>query len=111
MLKKLDHHNKFWYKNFEDIINFQHAHGGRIDVKRRENKQLSYWVENQRKFYLQFLWYEHTPPTSYCNSSVENIGFVWTVEKWSAGKGPTGKKKRYRMTKKREYAPLYRALW
>ena len=34
--KKLDHHNKFWYKNFQDIINFQHAHGGRTDVKLRK---------------------------------------------------------------------------
>ena len=48
--KKLDYHNKFWYNKFGDIINFQHAHGGRTDVKLRKNKQLSYWVENQRKF-------------------------------------------------------------
>ena len=38
---------KFWYKKFEDIVNFQYAHGGRTEVKRRENKQLSYWVGNQ----------------------------------------------------------------
>ena len=45
MPKKQHHHNKVWYKKFEDIVNFQHAHGGRTDMKRRENKQLSYWVK------------------------------------------------------------------
>ena len=39
--KKQDHHNKFWYKNFEDLVNFQHTHGGITDMKRREKKQLS----------------------------------------------------------------------
>ena len=60
-LNKIYHHNKFLYKNFEDLINFQHAHGGRMDLKRRENKQLSYWVENQCTIYRQFLRDENTP--------------------------------------------------
>ena len=34
VLKKRDHHKSFWYKNFKDHINFQHAHGGRTDMKR-----------------------------------------------------------------------------
>ena len=93
MSKKLDHHNKFWYKHFEDIINSQHAQGGRTDVESRENKQLSYWVGNQCKFYRQFFQDEHTLPTPDCKSSLENIEFVWTVEKVSAGKGPICKKK------------------
>ena len=42
---------KIWYKKFKDLVNFQHACGGRTDVKRRENKKLSYWVKNQSKFY------------------------------------------------------------
>ena len=41
-LKKQDHHNKVWYKKFENLVNFQHAHRGRMDVKRRENKKWSY---------------------------------------------------------------------
>ena len=94
MSKKLDHHNKFWYKNLEDIINFQDAHGGRTDVESRENKQWSYWVKNQRKIYRQFLWDEHTPPTPDCKSSLENIGFFWTVGKGSAGKGNIRKEKK-----------------
>ena len=81
------------YKKFEDLIIFQHAHGGRTDVKRRENKQLSYWVENQRKIYRQFLRYEHTLPTPDYKSSLENIVFVRKVEKGSAGKGPIRKEK------------------
>ena len=92
MSQKLDHHKNIWYKNFQDLINFQHAHEGRIDLKRRKNKQLSYWVENQHKFYRQFLQDEHTPPTPYFKSSLENIGFFWTVENGSAGKGPISKK-------------------
>ena len=93
MSKKLDHHNKFWYKNFQAQINFQRAYEGRTDLKRRENKQLRYWFENQHKFYCYFLQDEHTPPTPYCKSYLENIGFVWTVENGSAGKGPIRKKK------------------
>ena len=36
--KKKDYHNKVWYKKFEDFVNFKHTHGGRPDVKIRENK-------------------------------------------------------------------------
>ena len=89
---KLDHHKFCWYNKFEDIINSQHAHEGRTDVKRRKNKQLSYWVENQRKIYRQFFWDEHTLPTPEHKSALENNGFVWTVEKGSADKGSIRKK-------------------
>ena len=44
-----------------------------------ENKQLSYWVENKRKFYRQLLRDEYTPPTPERKSAFENIGFVWTL--------------------------------
>ena len=71
---------------------------------------MSYWVENQRKIYRQFLQDEHTPLTPERKLALENIGFVWTVEKWGAGKGPIRKGKK-RMTKKREHAPFYCALW
>ena len=69
-------------------------------MKRRENKQLSYWVENQRKIYRQFLRDEHTTLTLECKLALGNIGFVWTIEKGSSGKGPICKKKKYQMTKK-----------
>ena len=78
-----------WNKS---IVNFQHAHVGITDVKRRENKQLSYWVKNQRKLYCQFLRYEHTLPTPELKPALENIGFIWMVEKGSAVKGPIRKK-------------------
>ena len=61
-------------------------------MKLRENKQLSYWVENQHIFYRQFLRDEHTPLTPERKSSLKNIGFVWTVEKGSSGKGTIRKK-------------------
>ena len=35
---------------------------------------------------------EHTPPTPDSKSALENIGFVWTVEKGSSGKGPIRRK-------------------
>ena len=91
-MKKQYHHNKVWYNKFEGLVNFQHAHGGRTDVKRRGNNQLSYWVENQHKFYRQFLRYEHTLPTPERKSDFENIGFVWKVEKGSSSKGPIRKR-------------------
>ena len=62
-------------------------------MKRREKKQLSYWVENQCKIYRQFLRDEHTPLTPERKSSLKNIGFVWTVENGSADKGTICKKK------------------
>ena len=77
--KKQDHHSKFLYKKFEDLVNVQHDHGGKMDLKRMENKQLSYWVENKRKFYRQLLRDEYTPPTPERKSAFENIGFVWTL--------------------------------
>ena len=43
--KKKDHHNKVLYKKFEDLVNFQHSHGGRTDMKHKEKKLLSYWVK------------------------------------------------------------------
>ena len=92
-LWKKDHRNKVWYNNFEDLVNFQHDNGGRTDVKCRKNKKLIYWVKNQSKFYRQLLQDEHTPPTPERKSVLENIGFVWTIEKGSAGKGPIHKKK------------------
>ena len=61
-------------------------------MKFRENKQLRYWVENQRKIYRQFLPNYHTPLTPERKLALENIGFVWTIEKWSVGKGPVLKK-------------------
>ena len=79
-------------KKFEDLVNFQHDHGGRTDVKRRENKKISYWVKNQRRIYCQFLRDDHTPPTPEGNPTRENIGFVWTVENVNAGKRPIRKK-------------------
>ena len=54
----------------------------------RENKQLSYWVENQRKCFCQFLRDEHTPPTLERKSALENIEFFWKSEKGCADKGP-----------------------
>ena len=77
--KKLDHHNKVLYKKFEDIFNFQHSHGGITGVKCRENKQLSYWVKNQSKFYWNFLQDENTTMTPEHNPALENIGFFWTI--------------------------------
>ena len=71
-LKKRDHHNKVWYKKFEDIINFQHDHGGRMDTKCRKNKQLSYWIGKQRKIYCQFLRDDNTPLTPELKSDLEN---------------------------------------
>ena len=38
-----------------------------------ENKQLSYWVENQSKFYRQFLRDEHTSLTLERKSALENF--------------------------------------
>ena len=61
-------------------------------MKRRENKQLSYWVENECKLYRQLLWDEHTPLTPELKSAFENVGFVWMIEKSSAGKWPVRKK-------------------
>ena len=89
--KKQDHHKKAWYKKFEDLVNFQHAHGGRTDVKLRK-KKLSYWVENQRKFYCQFFKDEHTPPKPERKSALENIGFVWTVKREVQVKVPSAGK-------------------
>ena len=80
------------YKKFEDLVNFQHVHGGRTDLKFRQNKQLSYWVESQRTFYRQFLRDEHKQPTSERKSDLENIECFWMIEKGSVGKGPTRKK-------------------
>ena len=55
---------------------------------------MSYWVENKRKIYCQSLRDEHTPLTSELKSSLENIRFVWTIEKGSGGKGPIRKGKK-----------------
>ena len=60
----------------------------------QENKQLSYWVKNQHKNYHQFLRDEHIPLKLERKSSLKNIGFVWTIEKGSAGKGPILKGKK-----------------
>ena len=98
--KKQDHHNKVWYKKFEDLVNCQHAHGGRTYFKRRENTQLRYWVEHQQKIYHQFLRDENTPSTLERKSALENIGFVWTDEKGSVDKGPICKGKKTRSLKK-----------
>ena len=62
-------------------------------MKLRENKQLSYWVKNQRKIYRQLSWDDHTPPTPEHNSALEYIGYFWTIEMVSAGKGPICKEK------------------
>ena len=109
--KKQDHHNKVWYEKFDNLVNYQHAHGERTNLKHRENKQLSYWVEHQHKIYHQFLRDENTLSTLERKSTLENIGFFWTDEKGSADKGPICKKKKNQVTKKGEYAPFYRALW
>ena len=62
-------------------------------------QKLSYWVENQRKLYHQFLRDDHTPLTPERKSAFENIGFFWTNEKGSAVKGTT-RKKNTRLIKK-----------
>ena len=80
-----------------------------MDMKHRENKKLSYWVENQRNIYRQFLRDDHTPLTPERKSAFENIGFFWTNEEGSAGKGATRKKK-YQVNQKRGYARFYCAL-
>ena len=91
--KKRDHNNKVWYKKLEDIINLRHFHKVRTYVKYRENKQLCYWVESQRKCYCRFLQDEHKPLTPEHKSALEKIEFVWMIEKGISGKGPIRKKK------------------
>ena len=61
---------------------------------------MRYWVKNRRKIYRQLLWDKHTQLIPEHKSAQESIGFFWTVEKGSAGKGPIGRKTKYRMTKK-----------
>ena len=75
-----------------------------------ENKQLSYWDKNQRKFYRQFSRDKHTPPTPERNSALENIGFSRKLKRGVHVKGPYARKK-YRMTKKSKYVPFYSAIW
>ena len=66
--------------------------------------------ENKRKIYLQFLQDDHTPPTPERKSDLENIGFSGRLKIGMQVKGPSARKK-YQMTQKREYAPLYHVLW
>ena len=61
-------------------------------MKRSKNKQLSYWVKNQRRFYRQFLQDEHTPPTPERNSSLEKLDLSGLLKRGVQVKGPSARK-------------------
>ena len=76
-----------------------------MDVKHRENKKMSYWVEHQRKIYRQFLRDDHTPLTPERKSTFEKIGFFGRMKRGVQLKGPHARKNQ--VNQKREYARFY----